>query len=140
VETFPNERARALLWAVCVVQSCEFNSSTQSRSKDEADRQQFHPEKLQSAITRYENEIGRVWSVIELHLGKTGKPYLIGDKMSFVDLMFISWNRVVSGLMGEQTIEEYRKKYPLTFEWNKKLQARDTVKEAERLGEEMGGH
>jgi glutathione S-transferase len=108
--------------------------------RDEPDHQQFHPEKLPSAISRYENEIGRVWSVIELHLGKTGKPYLIGDKLSYVDLMFIAWNQVVTGLMGEQTTEDYRKKYPLTFEWNQKLQARESVKKAVQIGEEMGGH
>jgi len=41
----------------------------------------FHPEQLPSAQTRYQNEIKRVFGVIDNHLKSTGKQYLTGDKV-----------------------------------------------------------
>lgn len=53
---------------------------------------QFHPEKnITSAIERYGNEIRRVLGVIDLHLKTTGQEYLIGSKVTYVDLLFVPW-------------------------------------------------
>ena len=55
---------------------------------------QFHKEKgLTSVLERYENEVKRVLSVIELQLTRTGNEYLVGDKVCYADLMFVSWKQ-----------------------------------------------
>ena len=91
---------------------------------------QFHPEKnIQSAIDRYGNEIRRVLSVIDLHLNKTGKSYLVGDKVTFADLMFLPWNNgVATGLMGPDFAKEWEEKYPKCWAWHQKLMERSAVK------------
>lgn len=101
----------------------------------------FHPEKLQSAIDRYANEIRRVLGVIELHLNKTGKAYLVGDKVCFADLMFIPWNVTALRVMGEGFDKEWQEKFPKTWEWHQKLMNRDAVKKAFEMKEKaMASH
>jgi glutathione S-transferase len=88
----------------------------------------FHPEKLQSAIDRYTNEIERVISVLEIGLERNGSGWLVGDKCTFADLAFVTWNLVGEGLLAElgrsQGLEE---KYPRYAEWTKRLEERDEV-------------
>lgn len=45
-----------------------------------------HPEKIPSVLERYTKEILRVNGVIDLHLGKQGTGYLVGDKCTYADL------------------------------------------------------
>ena len=47
----------------------------------------FHPEKIPSAIERYQNEIKRVFSVLESVLSK--REWLVGNKVSIADISFI---------------------------------------------------
>ena len=55
----------------------------------------FHPEKLPSAIERYTAEIKRIIGVIDTHLGKQGTDFLVGNKMTYADLMFIPYARTL---------------------------------------------
>ena len=88
-----------------------------------------HPEKnLTSVIDRYANEIKRVFGVIDGHLAKTGKPYLVGDKCTFADLMFVPWNRISPMLLGEGSAEELEKSVPLAWEWRQRMEERESVK------------
>lgn len=57
----------------------------------------YHPEKLQSAIDRYANEVHRVTGVIDAHLKKQGTEYLVGDRVTYADLMFVPW---ATGILG----------------------------------------
>jgi glutathione S-transferase len=88
----------------------------------------FHPEKIPSAIERYTNEIDRVISVLELGLAKTGTGWLVGDKCTFADLSFVTWNLVGEGLLAElgkdRGLEE---KYPRYVAWTQSLGERDDV-------------
>lgn len=52
-----------------------------------------HPEKLPSAIERYANEIKRVTGVIDAHLAKEKTDYLVGDRVTYADLMFIPYHK-----------------------------------------------
>ncbi|KAJ5238763.1 hypothetical protein N7468_003382 [Penicillium chermesinum] len=52
----------------------------------------YHPEKLPSAIERYNKEIRRVCEVLNGFLA--GKEYLVGNKFSYVDLAFIPWFKI----------------------------------------------
>ncbi|KAI9710324.1 MAG: glutathione S- transferase, nitrogen catabolite repression regulator [Bogoriella megaspora] len=99
----------------------------------------FHHEKLPSAIERYQNEVKRVTSVIDAHLTKTGKPYLVGDKVTYADLAFLPWQSAVQFLLGEggASLEQ---DYPKYAEWNKRLMERPAVKKAfEEKAEAMKG-
>jgi glutathione S-transferase len=79
----------------------------------------------------------RIYSVLELHLSRTGKPYLVGDKCSFADLMFVPNNKVFEGNPDtEFKTKEWEEKYPLSYAWNQRLFARESVKEAIRIGDE----
>jgi glutathione S-transferase len=49
-----------------------------------------HSEKIPSAIERYNNEIRRVFGVLDSVLAK--QKYLVGDKVTVADLAFITWN------------------------------------------------
>ncbi|KAK5740038.1 Transcriptional regulator ure2 [Elasticomyces elasticus] len=103
----------------------------------------YHPEQnLTSAIDRYNGEIKRVLGVIDAHLAKTGKPYLVGDKVSFVDLMFVPWNHIAPFCLGEGSEAELEKSLPLMWAWRQRLEARESVKaayaEIEKLKAEQG--
>lgn len=52
--------------------------------------QNYHPEKIPSAIERFKNEIKRVFGVLDNVLSK--QKYLVGDKVTIADLSFIPWN------------------------------------------------
>ncbi|KAL2122810.1 hypothetical protein VTJ04DRAFT_3265 [Mycothermus thermophilus] len=101
--------------------------------------ERYHHEKLPSAVERYKKEIRRVTGVLEGQLarekekweGKEGwdGPWLVGGKMSFVDLAFVAWQVAVFKLFGEgRGIEEGE--FPLVREWIGKMMARESVKKA----------
>ena len=50
--------------------------------------QRLHPEKIPSAIERYQKEIVRVFGVLDSVLAK--QPWLVGDKCSVADLSFVT--------------------------------------------------
>lgn len=86
---------------------------------------QYHPEKIPSAIDRYAKEIERVLGVIEFHLQSTGYQYLVGNKATYADLMWIPWNDLIPFLMGPGF--DFKEKFPMTFDWIKRLGAKDAV-------------
>jgi glutathione S-transferase len=55
----------------------------------------FHPEKIPSAIERYANEVVRITGVIDAHLEKRGTEYLVGDRITYADLMFFVYFRMM---------------------------------------------
>ena len=50
----------------------------------------FHPEPLQSAKERYNAEVNRLVVVLDTHL--KDKSWLVGDKCTYADLVFVMWN------------------------------------------------
>jgi len=85
----------------------------------------FHSEKLPSAIERYQKEIQRVLGVFELHFQQTGQEYLVGNRATAADLMFIPWNAsAMQGLAGDVDVAQM---FPLTTKWHKSLLARPVV-------------
>ena len=55
--------------------------------------QRFHSEKIPSAIERYNDEIKRVFGVLDGVFSK--RKYLVGDKVTIADLAFIPSNVMV---------------------------------------------
>ena len=54
----------------------------------------LHPEKLPSAITRYQDETRRVVTVLDGVIASSPSGWLVGGKMTIADLSFFMWNRV----------------------------------------------
>lgn len=86
--------------------------------------QVFHPEKIPSAIERYQNEISRVNSVLDSHL--QNHEWLVGDKITFADLSFVTWANIGAHMDGGKS----KDKYPAYDAWLKKLNERPSVKKA----------
>ncbi|KAL2261357.1 hypothetical protein VTK26DRAFT_4333 [Humicola hyalothermophila] len=93
----------------------------------------YHSEKLPSAIERYSNEVKRVTGVLEKQLEKQKEiygategfdgPWILGNKMSFVDLAFVPWQ----GFMAKQLSGYDEAEFPLVTEWLNKMMARESV-------------
>ena len=86
--------------------------------------QVFHPEKLPSAIERYQNEISRVNGVLDSYLSK--HEWLVGDKCTFADLSFVTWANIGGKMDGGKSAG----KYPAYDAWLAKLNDRPSVKKA----------
>ena len=70
--------------------------------------QRFHSEKIPSAIERYNNEIRRVFGVLDDVLSK--QKYLVGDKVTTADLSLIPWNVGVLTVLIPDI--DFEKNYP----------------------------
>lgn len=100
----------------------------------------FHSEKLPSAVQRYVNEIKRVTGVLEGVL--EGKTFLVGEKCTYADLAFISWQDIAQDvIVGPE--EDLAKQFPNVEAWMGRMKERTSVKtvhdEAERKKSEMSG-
>lgn len=94
----------------------------------------YHSEKnLTSCLDRYGSEVHRVLGVIDSHLKKTGQQYLVGDKCTYPDLMFMPWHWLLLGapnIMGEGFAKEWEESYPEAWKWNERVQGREAVTKA----------
>ena len=64
-------------------------------------------------------------SVIDRHLQKSGKPYLVGDRVSYADLAFVPWHMALGFLVPDW---DYAKEAPHFAKWNQSLLDRPAVK------------
>lgn len=54
-----------------------------------------HKDKVDSVIKRFSDDVVRIASIMEHHL-KTGRGgYLVGDKCTYADLVFVPWNNKI---------------------------------------------
>ncbi|KAK1751374.1 glutathione S-transferase [Echria macrotheca] len=97
----------------------------------------FHHEQLPSAVTRYVDEINRVTGVLERVLSEKGvaEPWLVGNKYSYADLVFISWQTIIERLVekSEYDIDNY----PHVKAWVGRILAREAVKKGLGITEEL---
>lgn len=97
--------------------------------------QNYHPEKVPSAVERYEKEVHRVTSLLDEHLkqqhesGASGAdgPWMVGGKLSYADLVFLPWQCIIVGVLGKlgRWNEE---KYPFVKEWMGRMMKREGIK------------
>ena len=74
----------------------------------------FHHEHLPGAVIRFVDEVKRVTSVLEGHLAQQKRqhgdnsdgPWLVGNKLSYVDVMFVPYQRVAVLLFKEDGFDE----------------------------------
>ncbi|RDW92019.1 hypothetical protein BP5796_01413 [Coleophoma crateriformis] len=86
----------------------------------------FHHERLESPTKRYQDEIVRVVSVLDKAL--TGKKYLVGNKCTYADLAFVTWDSMLPFIFGDKFATlNFEKNYPAYFAWNKNLTERPAV-------------
>ncbi|KAF6810406.1 glutathione S-transferase domain-containing protein [Colletotrichum sojae] len=90
----------------------------------------LHSERVQSAIERYDNEVRRVLGVLEKAL--EGKEWLVGDKMTFADMAFVSYNSGVH-LFFECQPGDGLKKFPNVEAWHRRMTSRDSWKKVLEL-------
>ena len=64
---------------------------------------QFHSEKVPSATGRYTKEVHRVNVVIDFHIGSQGTEYIVGNKCTYADLMFIPYARALNTVIAPGT-------------------------------------
>ena len=99
----------------------------------------LHPEKLPSAIDRYSKEVKRILGVLESCLA--GKQWLVGDKCTFADLSFVTWNNRMDMVLGVPDSKPL-KDFPNVEAWHNRMIARDSFMKAmntrERLMDDQG--
>jgi glutathione S-transferase len=88
----------------------------------------FHPEKLQSAIDRYMNEIIRVTGVLESGLKSNGTGWLVGDKLTYADLSFVTWSWIADGLMQQYGKPALGSLFPEYGNWMQRMEEREVIK------------
>ncbi len=90
----------------------------------------LHPEKLPSAIARYTGEVKRVLSVLDGWL--KGKQWLVGDKITYADLAFSTWNSRLDNVLNWPEEEKF-----CGFEnvnaWHERMVSRPSWKRATEI-------
>ena len=96
----------------------------------------YHPEKIQSAIDRYSDQLKRVLSVIEGHLSGTApavdssppgpREWLVGDKMTFADLAFAPWNELARMALPTGPAVDPLEEFPHVQAWHKRMTSRES--------------
>lgn len=94
----------------------------------------FHKEKLDSAIERYAGEVNRVSGVLDGHLkkqeevyGSSAGPWLVGNKMSYADLAFITYQLLTRTVMAFTKEEFDEDNYPHVKKWVANMMSREKV-------------
>ncbi|OCH86403.1 glutathione S-transferase [Obba rivulosa] len=96
----------------------------------------FHPEKLPSAVERYQKEILRVFGVLETVLSQ--REWLVGNKYTVADISFIPWNQIaVTRLVAGYEGFNFEKDFPSVAKWHNKLLAKDAVKKVHAVRDSL---
>lgn len=83
----------------------------------------YHPERVQSALDRYIGEIKRVCGVLDGILAK--RQWLVGDKLSYADLAFVSWQNGAKNMLSDEGYNE--DDFPNVAAWMKRMNSRPVV-------------
>jgi glutathione S-transferase len=80
----------------------------------------YAPEKIPYAINRYQNEVKRLYSVLENRLKKNG-DWLVGDRMTIADIANFAW--VNLAFFGGVEIKDF----PVLEAWAERMKSREAV-------------
>ncbi|KAI9747185.1 MAG: glutathione S- transferase, nitrogen catabolite repression regulator [Lichina confinis] len=92
--------------------------------------QHFHSERVQSAVDRYVNEIKRVLYVLNKAL--EGREYLVGEKATIADIVFVPWDNIIPWIAGEDSKINFDD-YPNYNAWKQRISALPAVKKANEM-------
>ncbi len=107
-----------------LVPSCSrniFNGKADFRSSSPYYGQVFwfknsHPERVPSTVERYQNEILRVFGVLDGVLAKQPSGWLVGGKLTIADLSFIMWDLLATTMaLSDRTDVDVEKTYPAFY-------------------------
>lgn len=87
----------------------------------------YHPEKVQSGLDRYRDQTERVVAVVDMYLKENNKQWLVGDKCTYADLSFVTWDMAIPFVMGDDK-RDLGAKYPAWKKWHEAMLARDSLK------------
>ncbi|KAL7940494.1 glutathione S-transferase [Trichoderma barbatum] len=90
----------------------------------------FHEETLPSVIERYGNEIKRFLGVLDAHLGSQGTDYLIGDRVTYADIMFIPYCKGLATVIYPELDTSEWKSYTA---WIDRISSRPAIARALKL-------
>ena len=68
-----------------------------------------------------------------------GKQYLVGNKISYADLSFVTWCHMIPYLFGDEKLPDFAGEYPNYHAWLERLLARPSVKKVLQT-EKDGSH
>ena len=91
----------------------------------------LHPEKLPSALERYQKEVVRVLTVLDGVLAK--QKYLVGDKLSVADIAFFPWDNIIfnpPNMLDDSPYLDEVKNLPNFMRWHEEVKAHPSVKRA----------
>ncbi|KAH9919704.1 glutathione S-transferase C-terminal-like protein [Fomitopsis serialis] len=96
-----------------------------------------HPEKIPSAIERYQQEVIRVLGVLESVLSK--QDWLVGGKCTIADISFVPWNAglTLSLLLGNKTDFNLERDFPAVNRWHNAMVTRKAIAEQIQLRESL---
>lgn len=122
----PGQRAGALLWTGNMVSGLSTHHINVTLIIWPLPRfMTLHPEKLPSAIERYQREIKRVLGVMEGHL--EGRQWLVGDKVTYADLAWVPYTLVAELFLGRPD-RPLLEDYPNVGAWYGRLTSRPSWK------------
>ena len=93
----------------------------------------YHPERVQSALDRYLNEMKRVTSVLDGHLKRQkekygSEPWLVGDRITYADLAFLTFQLFVPDILSEDLKPFDLDQFTEVSGWVARLKERPAVK------------
>jgi len=97
-----------------------------------------HPERIPSALERYQKEAIRVLSVLDGVLAN--QKYLVGNKLSIADISFYPWDYVLfnpPNLLGDSPFQEEAQKFKNFLRWHEEVGQLTSVKKVYEVREEL---
>lgn len=86
-------------------------------------------------------EIVRVTGVLDTGLRSNGTGWLVGDRMTYADLSFVTWAWIGDGLMKELGKPALGSSFPEYGKWMQKMEAREVVKNVkDQMGRARAEH
>lgn len=91
---------------------------------------------MQTAIDRYGAEVRRIMGVVDgslrkqrqmLGLAAADPVWLVGDKCTYADLSFVSWNTLLGTLFPGDALD-IEKEFPEYYRWNANISKRPATK------------
>lgn len=83
---------------------------------------------MPSAQHRYMEEINRVVGVLDGVLAERLSGWLVGDKVTYADLIFVMWNEQIPSIFSAFPDRFDIKKYPHYKKWAETMKERESVK------------
>ncbi|KAI1384136.1 glutathione S-transferase [Hypoxylon trugodes] len=94
----------------------------------------LHPEKVPSAIARYNDQLKRVLGVLDGWLAT--RQWLVGDKMTYADLAFVPWNDRIDSVILCKPEEKFAG-FPHVQAWHERMNSRPSWKRCMEVREPL---